>query len=87
MSGRRTGARRTPPLDDARSNRRLGAASNQTPEGTQLRPDFDPEVEAFKKLIAVLLPDLDADGSARVIDEFVALRDREEYRQEKTMQE
>ena len=82
-SGRRTGARRTPPLDHTRSSRRLRAASNQTPEGTELRPDFDPDVEAFKKVIAVLRPDLDADGWARLIDEFVALRDREEFRQEK----
>jgi hypothetical protein len=86
MSARRSGARRTPPLDHARSSRRLRAASNQTPEGTELRPDLDPDVEAFKKVIAVLRPDLDADGRARLIDEFVALRDREEFRQEKTMQ-
>jgi hypothetical protein len=86
MSARRSGARRTPPLDRARSTPRLRAASNQTPEGTELRPDFDPEVEAFKKVIAVLRPNLDADGWARLIDEFVALRDREEFRQEKTMQ-
>jgi hypothetical protein len=31
----------------------------------------------------VLQPDLDADGIARLVDEFVALRDREEFRQEK----
>ena len=86
-SGRRTGARRTPPLDHTRSSRRLRAASNQTPEGTELRPDFDPDVEAFKKVIAVLRPDLDADARARLIDEFVALRDREEFRQEKIVQE
>ena len=83
MSARRSGARRTPPLDHARSSRRLRAASNQTPEGTELRPDFDPDVEAFKKVIAVLRPELDADGIARVIDEFIALRDREEFRQRK----
>ena len=86
MSGRRTGARRTPPLDHARSSRRLRAASNQTPESTELRPDFDPDVEAFKKGIAVLRPQLDADGIARLVDEFIALRDREEFRQEKIMQ-
>ena len=86
MSARRSGARRTPPLDHARSSRRLRAASYETPEGTELRPDFDPDVEAFKKVIAVLQPDLDADGIARLVDEFVALRDREEFRQEKTMQ-
>ena len=86
LSGRRTSARRTPPLDHARSSRHLRAASNETPEGTELRPDFDPDVEAFKKVIAVLQPDLDADGIARLVDEFVALRDREEFRQEKTMQ-
>jgi hypothetical protein len=85
MSGRRTGARRTPPLDHARSSRRLRAASNQTPEGTELRPDFDPDVEALKKVIGVLRPDLDADGLARLVDEFVALRDREHFRQEKTI--
>jgi hypothetical protein len=85
-SARRSGARRTPPLDHARSSRRLRAASNQTPEGTELRPDFDPDVEALKKVIGVLRPDLDADGLARLIDDFVALRDREEFRQEKTMQ-
>jgi hypothetical protein len=83
MSGRRTGARRTPPLDHARSSWRLGAASNETPEGTELRPDFDPDLEAFKKVIVVLQPELDADGIARLVDEFVALRDREEFRQEK----
>jgi hypothetical protein len=86
MSARRTGARRTPPLDHARSSRSLRAASNPTPEGTELRPDFDPDVEAFKKVIAVLRPELDADGIARLVDEFIALRDREEFRQEKTMQ-
>ena len=85
MSGRRTGARRTPPLDHARSSRRLRAASNQTPEGSELRPDFDPAVEALKKVIGVLRPDLDADGLARLVDEFVALRDREHFRQEKTI--
>ena len=87
ISARRSGSRRTPPLNHTRSSRRLRAASNQTPEGTELRPDFDPDVEAFKKVIAVLRPDLDADGWARLIDEFVALRDREEFRQEKIVQE
>jgi hypothetical protein len=52
-------------------------------EGTELRPDFDPDVEAFKTLIAALWPDLDADGRARVVDQFIALRDREKFRQEK----
>jgi hypothetical protein len=30
--------------------------------------------------------EVDADGIARLVDEFIALRDREEFRQEKTMQ-
>jgi hypothetical protein len=75
--GRRSGGR---------LGRRPRAASNQTTEGTEVRFDFDPEVEAFKKVIAVLRPDLDAGGIAHLVDEFIALRDREEFRQEKTMQ-
>jgi hypothetical protein len=75
--GRRSGGR---------LGRRPRAASNQTAAGTEVRFDFDPEVEAFKKVIAVLRPDLDAGGIAHLVDEFIALRDREEFRQEKTMQ-
>jgi hypothetical protein len=77
------------PINELKSVQRSGsspaprAVTNRTAEGTEVRPDFDPEVEAFKKVIAALRPDLDADGRARVIDEFVALRDREEFRQEK----
>jgi hypothetical protein len=59
------------------------AVTNQTTERTEVRPNFDPELEAFKKMIAVLQPDLDAAGRATAMDEFVALRDREEFRQEK----
>jgi hypothetical protein len=71
-----------PHLDRAHTRRRR-AGSIQAPEGTELRPDRDPDVEAVEKLIAVLRPDLDADGKAGLIDHFVALRDREEFRQEK----
>ncbi len=63
--------------------RRRRAASIQAPEGTEPRPDLD--VEAVDKLIAALRPDLDADGKACLIDHFVALRDREKFRQEKTL--
>jgi hypothetical protein len=54
------------------------------PEGTELRPDHDPDVEAIKKVIAVLRPDMDADARAGLIDHCLALRAREEFRQEKT---
>ncbi len=73
---------RMPPLDRAHKRRRL-EASIQAPERTEPRPDCDLDVEAVDKLIAALRPDLDADGKARLIDHFVALRDREEFRQKK----
>jgi hypothetical protein len=73
---------RMPPLDRAHTRRRR-AASIQAPEGAEPRPDCDLDVEAVDKLIAALRPDLDADRKARLIDHFVALRDREEFRQEK----
>jgi hypothetical protein len=47
------------------------------------RPDIDPDVEAIKKVFAVFEPDMDASTKARLIDDFLALRDREEFRQEK----
>jgi hypothetical protein len=71
-------ARNEAPPTSARMRRRR-ESSNQASEGTKY--DCDPDVEAFKKVIAVLRPDLDADGKGRVIDHFVGLRDREEFRQ------
>jgi hypothetical protein len=53
------------------------------PEVTAPRPDHDPDVEAIKKVIAVLKPDMDADAKASLIDHCLALRDREEFREEK----
>jgi hypothetical protein len=59
------------------------AADTEAPEGTELRSDFDADpAEAVKRLFAGWLPDLDADGMARLIDEWVALRDREIFRQQ-----
>jgi hypothetical protein len=52
-------------------------------EGSEPRPDIDPDVEALKKVIAVLEPGMDAVTKARLVDEFLALRDREEFREEK----
>lgn len=79
-------ARRSiPPLDRAHTRRRRGEAGIQASEGTEPRPDCDPDVEAVNKLIAVLWPDLDAVGKASLIDHFVALRDREKFRQEKAL--
>ena len=66
-----------------RSRRRSPATDNPSAEGTEARSDFDPEVEAFKSGIAVLRPDLNADGVACRIDDFIALRDREEFRHDK----
>jgi hypothetical protein len=66
--------------------RRRRAANIQTPESTGPRSDFDTDaadIEAVKKVIAELRPDLDADATARLIDEWVTLRDREVFRQEK----
>jgi hypothetical protein len=62
------------------------SANIQTPDGTGPRSDFDADaadVEAVKKLIAELRPDLDADATARFIDEWMTLRDREVFRQQK----
>jgi hypothetical protein len=66
--------------------RRRAADDIHGPDGTELRSDLDADaadIEAVKKLFAKLLPDLDADGMARLIDEWVTLRDREVFRQEK----
>jgi hypothetical protein len=52
-------------------------------EATEPRPDIDPDVEVIKKMIGVLKPDLTADAKARLIDHYLAMRDREEFRQEK----
>jgi hypothetical protein len=77
----------TPALHRALMRRRRRAADDiQGPDGTELSSDFDAvaaDIEAVKKLFAKLLPDLDADGMARLIDEWVTLRDREVFRQEK----
>jgi hypothetical protein len=67
---------------------RRRAADIKAPEGTELRSDFDADaadIEAVKKVLAKWLPDLDADGMARLIDEWVTLRDREVFRQEKKL--
>jgi hypothetical protein len=64
---------------------RRRAADFEAPEGTELRSDFDADaadIEAVKRLFAKWLPDLDADGVARLIDEWVTLRDREVFRQQ-----
>ena len=53
------------------------------PEDTELIPDLDPDVEDVKKMITLLKPDMDPDARARLIDHYLALRDREEFRQEK----
>jgi hypothetical protein len=75
------------PPRGGRSGQRPRAASNGTAKDTAVRPNFDPEIEAFKKVIATSQPDLDADGIVQLVDEFTALRDREEFRQEKKMQD
>jgi hypothetical protein len=84
---RRSILRGTPALHRALMRRRRRAADDiQGPDGTELRSDLDADaadIEAVKKLFAKLLPDLDADGMARLIDEWVTLRDREVFRQEK----
>jgi hypothetical protein len=84
---RRSILRGTPALHRALMRRRRRAADDiHGPDGTELRSDLDADaadIEAIKKLFAKLLPDLDADGMARLIDEWVTLRDREVFRQEK----
>ena len=74
---------RAPVLDRARMGRRRGETSVQV--DAEQRPDLDADVEATKKVIAKLSPDLDADGVARLIDIYVAFRNREEFRQEKLL--
>lgn len=78
---------RAPVLDRAPIGRRRREASAQAPKqvDAELRPDLDADVEATKKVIAKLSPDLDADGVARLIDIYLAFRDREEFRQEKLL--
>jgi hypothetical protein len=73
--------------DRTRASRRIRPGSSQISDAVELGPDFDPNVEAFRKMIAVLQPALDAAGRDRVVNNFVALRDREEFRQEKAMQD
>jgi hypothetical protein len=67
--------------------RRRPEASVQAPKQVEAkrRPDHDAHVEAMKKVIAALRPDLNADAMACLIDEFVTLRDREEFRREKLL--
>jgi hypothetical protein len=48
-----------------------------------LRPDIDLDVEAIEKVIAKFEPDMGANAKARLIDHCLALRGREEFRQEK----
>jgi hypothetical protein len=74
-------------LDRARMSRRRRGTSVQAPKqaDAELRSDLHADVEAIKKLIATLSPDLDADGVARLIDIYVPFRDREEFRQEKLL--
>jgi hypothetical protein len=79
---RRSIRRQMPPLNRT-DRRRRRAADIQAPEGTELSPDRDPDVEAAKEVIAVLLPDLDAEAKARAIQMYVAFLDREKFRQEK----
>ena len=78
---------RAPVLDRARTGRRRWETSVQAPMQVDTKPrlDLDADVEATKKVIGKLSPDLDADGVARLIDLYVAFRDREKFRQEKLL--